>query len=79
LAERVLNIFFYISVVKVYVMEQHALKCKKKMFEFQHLLLLSDIWWLNILSIFRCCSFLQQQCQLDICVGLRQLFSCIGA
>ncbi len=29
-------------------MEQHALKNVKKMFEYQHLLLQRDIWWLKL-------------------------------
>jgi hypothetical protein len=34
----------------------------KKLFEYQHLLLLRDMWWSKLLSIFKCCSFFQHQC-----------------
>ncbi len=34
----------------------------KLMFEYQHLLLLRDIWWSMFWSIFRCCSFFLRQC-----------------
>jgi hypothetical protein len=30
--------------VQIVLMEQHDLKCKQ-LFEYQHLLLLRDIWW----------------------------------
>jgi len=33
-------------------------KCKQ-LFEYQHLLLLRDIWWSKFLSIFKCCTFFQ--------------------
>jgi hypothetical protein len=52
-------------------------KCKQ-LFEYQHLPLLRDIWWSKFYSIFKCCSFIQHQCWLDICGCLRQLFSCTG-
>jgi hypothetical protein len=34
----------------------HFKKCKQ-LFEYQHLLLLRDIWWWKFYSIFKCCSF----------------------
>jgi len=51
-------------------------KCKQ-LCEYQHLLLLRDIWWLKLLTIFKC-SFFQHQSYLNICGSLIQLFSCIG-
>jgi hypothetical protein len=33
----------------------------KQLFEYQHLLLLRDIWWSKFESIFKCCSFFQHQ------------------
>ncbi len=39
---------------------------------------LRDIWWSKLHSIFKCCSFFQHNCELDICGSLRQLFSCIA-
>ncbi len=41
------------------------------------LLLLKDTWP-KFSSIFKCCSFFQNQCKLDSSGSLRQLFSCIG-
>jgi hypothetical protein len=37
----------YVNVVhfSALAMEQHALKNYKQLFEYQHLLLLRDIWW----------------------------------
>jgi hypothetical protein len=52
-------------------------KCKQ-LFEYQHLLLLRDIWWSKFKSILICCPFFQHQSLLEICGSLRQLFSCIG-
>jgi hypothetical protein len=43
-----------------------------------YLLLLRGIWWSKFKSIFKCSSFFQHRCQLDICGTLRQLFSCIA-
>jgi hypothetical protein len=43
-----------------------------------HFLLLRDVWWSKLQSIFKCGSFFQHQCLLDICGTLRQLLSCIG-
>jgi hypothetical protein len=34
----------------------------KQLFEYQHLLLLRDIWWSKLYSIFKCSSFFQHQC-----------------
>ncbi len=36
-------------------MEQHALKKCKQLFEYQHLLLLRDIWWSKLSSVFKYC------------------------
>jgi len=42
----------------VHLMEQHALKFFN-LFVYQCLLLLRDIWWYKLQSIFKCCSFFQ--------------------
>jgi hypothetical protein len=34
----------------------------KQLFEYQHLLLLWDIWWSEFQSIFKCSSFFQHRC-----------------
>ncbi len=39
-----------------------SLKKCKKLFEYQHLLLLRDIRWSKLHSIFKCCSFFQHRC-----------------
>jgi len=35
--------------------------------EYQQLILLRDIWWPKLFSIFKSCSFFQHQGELDIC------------
>ncbi len=39
---------------------------------------IKDNWWSKHESLYKCSSFFQHQCLLDICGSLRQLFSCIG-
>jgi len=34
----------------------------KQLLEYQNLLLLGDIWWSKLSSIFKCCSFFHHQC-----------------
>jgi hypothetical protein len=52
-------------------------KCKQ-LFEYQHLLLLRDIWQSTLESIFKCSSFFQHQREIDICGSIKLWFSCIG-
>ncbi len=44
------------------------------MFEYKHLLLLRDIWWSKLKSIFKCCSFFKYQSLLEICGSLDRYF-----
>ncbi len=59
-------------------MEQHALKNVNNCLNANFYFYLETSGGQNFKSLFNCSSFLQHQCELEICSSLRQLFSCIG-